>query len=620
MGYTQKLGLLAQSVFQDSSLNVGIGGAPSGSYKFEVTGTAKVSGITSLTSATASTSTTTGGLVVTGGVGIGGALFGTSATFSGLITYSGTSQILNAASGTTGYLYQYLANTTGAAYFGLERSTGGGLFTGSSNYATVLGSATATSLQFGTNGIVRTTITSAGDVGIGTTLPSGIVNGGGLVIYNSLYPRLILQNSTTGTSTNAYSGMYMVGNDMYVQNPLATLYLVTLAGSSVMTIKTTGNVLITAGNGTYPASNSTSYGLQIFDNTTMAANVGGSLIFQGYKTATSSAGNFAGIVGKKENGTAGDESGFLGFLTGNSGGTFSEKMRITSAGDVAINDTTANTYAKMQVTATSGATFALANPSAAAAGVGSSIWFYGTTGYNTQGVISTGYDGTSNVYAYMTFSTRGPSTTERMRIASGGQVYIGTTTGNRQLNVFESIGVRVNQTGTEQEIFFLGRTGSGVNDGLFTIADNNVRKVNIAANNARGGDTYFNGGGNVAIGTDTPSYKLHVNGTAYATGAAGALSDIRHKNNVLDINAGLDAVMLLRPVSYLWNDDFITDNGMQGLHFGFIAQEVKEILPDVILEQNNEEKTLGLKYNEIIPVLVKAIQELTQKVNALENK
>ena len=32
-----------------------------------------------------------------------------------------------------------------------------------------------------------------------------------------------------------------------------------------------------------------------------------------------------------------------------------------------------------------------------------------------------------------------------------------------------------------------------------------VRKVNIAANNSIGGDTYFNGGGNVAIGTDTAS-------------------------------------------------------------------------------------------------------------------
>jgi hypothetical protein len=91
-----------------------------------------------------------------------GALSGTSATFSGLITYSGTSQILNAASGTTGYLYQYLQNTGGSAYFGLERNTGGGLFTNSTAYSTVLGSANATDLHLGSNGIVRLTIASTG--------------------------------------------------------------------------------------------------------------------------------------------------------------------------------------------------------------------------------------------------------------------------------------------------------------------------------------------------------------------------------------------------------------------------------------------------------------------------
>ena len=44
MGLTQKLGTLPIAVYTDTSNNVGIGGAPSGSYKFEVTGTAKVSG------------------------------------------------------------------------------------------------------------------------------------------------------------------------------------------------------------------------------------------------------------------------------------------------------------------------------------------------------------------------------------------------------------------------------------------------------------------------------------------------------------------------------------------------------------------------------------------------
>jgi len=48
MGLTFNLGRVSPSVFTDSSLNVGIGAAPSGTYKFEVTGTAKVSGILTL--------------------------------------------------------------------------------------------------------------------------------------------------------------------------------------------------------------------------------------------------------------------------------------------------------------------------------------------------------------------------------------------------------------------------------------------------------------------------------------------------------------------------------------------------------------------------------------------
>jgi hypothetical protein len=125
-------------------------------------------------------------------------------------------------------------------------------------------------------------------------------------------------------------------------------------------------------------------------------------------------------------------------ITDNSVG---ERLTITSAGDVVINDTVANTYAKLQVTglSSSNITLGLANPAAAAAGVGSSIWFYGTTGYNTQGLINAAWDGASNSYAYMAFHTRGPSTTERMRITSSGSVGIGTTTPSFQLDVFPGV-------------------------------------------------------------------------------------------------------------------------------------------------------------------------------------
>ena len=48
MGLTQNLGRLSPSIFSDASLNIGVGAAPSGSYKFEVTGTSKVSGVLTL--------------------------------------------------------------------------------------------------------------------------------------------------------------------------------------------------------------------------------------------------------------------------------------------------------------------------------------------------------------------------------------------------------------------------------------------------------------------------------------------------------------------------------------------------------------------------------------------
>jgi hypothetical protein len=223
-----------------------------------------------------------------------------------------------------------------------------------------------------------------------------------------------------------------------------------------------------------------------------------------------------------------------------------------------------------------------------------------------MGYTSGGYNGNFGVVKMQTY---------------GGVVNIGTTTGEvRTLNVAYGIGVRANLRGVEEEIFNVGNTGSGVNDGYMRLLDNGTVKVLIAANNARGGDTFFNGGGNFAINTDTASYKLHVNGTAYATGAAGALSDLRHKKNVLSTLKGINELMRLNPVEFEWNEDKITDSGMSGVHLGFIAQEIMEILPNSVLIQPNSENTLGLKYNEFIPLLVKAIQEQQVQIESLKSK
>jgi hypothetical protein len=126
---------------------------------------------------------------------------------------------------------------------------------------------------------------------------------------------------------------------------------------------------------------------------------------------------------------------------------------------------------------------------------------------------------------------------------------------------------------------------------------------------------YVSSGGNVGIGTTSPTYLLYVAGTAYASGAAGSLSDIRHKDKVQDLPAGaIDLVEQLRPVTFIWKKP--TDDGMKGEQIGFIAQDVAKVLPSVVLTQNNAEKTLGLKYIEIIPVLTKAIQEQQAEIAA----
>ena len=77
MGLTQNLGRLSPSIFSDASLNIGVGAAPSGSYKFEVTGTSKVSGVLTLGSTLSNGTYTytlpsaTGTLALVGGAGVG---------------------------------------------------------------------------------------------------------------------------------------------------------------------------------------------------------------------------------------------------------------------------------------------------------------------------------------------------------------------------------------------------------------------------------------------------------------------------------------------------------------------------------------------------------------------
>jgi len=100
--------------------------------------------------------------------------------------------------------------------------------------------------------------------------------------------------------------------------------------------------------------------------------------------------------------------------------------------------------------------------------------------------------------------------------------------------------------------------------------------------------------------------------TVFAANGTINTSDARLKNNINVLPYGLSHIKQLNPVSYQW-----IDQPEYGTKLGFLAQEVEQVIPEVV--HVGEEGRFGLNYAEMIPVLVKAIQELTQKVEFLEN-
>jgi hypothetical protein len=97
------------------------------------------------------------------------------------------------------------------------------------------------------------------------------------------------------------------------------------------------------------------------------------------------------------------------------------------------------------------------------------------------------------------------------------------------------------------------------------------------------------------------------NPTNYASlSAAGAwtnASDARLKKNIVDIKYGLADVLKAKPRSYQMN-------AVAGDFVGFIAQELQEVIPEVV--SGDPEKQLGVDYGSLVAVAFKAIQELKQ--------
>ena len=104
-----------------------------------------------------------------------------------------------------------------------------------------------------------------------------------------------------------------------------------------------------------------------------------------------------------------------------------------------------------------------------------------------------------------------------------------------------------------------------------------------------------------------------------------SLSDLRDKKEVVELSAGLDFVKELKPVEFVWDER--DENGKHDVKdFGFIAQDLKKTQEDAnlaevlqLVYEENPEK-LEASYGKLVPILVKAIQDLAAKVEVLEKK
>ena len=137
--------------------------------------------------------------------------------------------------------------------------------------------------------------------------------------------------------------------------------------------------------------------------------------------------------------------------------------------------------------------------------------------------------------------------------------------------------------------------------------------------------------GNIGMGTGSPTEKLHVVGNARITAMNGigdigadangvlqaATSDMNLKNTIENSPFGLNEILLLNPVTFLYNDtDRKIDSDVKEV--GFIAQDVFDIIPNAVSSTGTGD--LQLDYRAITATLTKAIQEQNSLIKALEQR
>lgn len=574
-------------------------------YNLDITGTARISGQLSLgstiTNATytytlpgatgtlALTSDLSSYLPLSGGT-LTGALSGTSASFSSSVTALN----LNAVS-TNPYLI--LNDTSGTAAGAITFQNNG---TQKWNLAT---QGTSNDLGLynngGTNSFNLYIKHSNGNVGIGTSSPIALLN-----IYGSTH--LQLQNATTGSASSDGTRIQLSGNDLQIINREAADIISYTSDTERMRITSGGNV----GIGTSSPNNK----LEIINGVLgVSTNQTGEGILYGriamYSTGAGNAYiNYGGEI-RSYSGAGIDQSDLRFYTSPNAGAT--ERMRITSAGNVGIGTTTPSSTLSLGTTVGK-KLLVYDNPTAGVyTGLGQDLAAGNSTDLFAHGVSNLGF------LTFGKIASNGTTYTEWMRINTSGNVGIGTTSPTEKLSINGSIAI----TGTDSTIrtsvnssLAMELNNATANDfqlkagGPFRVVNQAYNAVLLGISNT--GAASFSGG--ISAGT----LYLGSLGTGTVYSSSGTLtntnpSDKRLKDNITPITYGLNEVLQLNPVSFDWKND-----NNKNKQFGFIAQEVQEVMPEAVIDG----EYLGLEKDAIYTALVNAIKELKKEIDELKNK
>jgi prepilin-type N-terminal cleavage/methylation domain-containing protein len=257
--------------------------------------------------------------------------------------------------------------------------------------------------------------------------------------------------------------------------------------------------------------------------------------------------------------------------------------------------------------------------------------------------------------------------TEVMRIRQSGNVGIGTTAPGAKLDVGEAGASQCCATqvpnislaqpsNTNGRMSWLQFHNGGESEAYIRLAGGGTgiragqRRLEIGDSQGNFTSLTVPGTGNIGIGTTDPLARLHVNGTSQTNaiitnnaggylvdwpgGWSGGLavqdivgsatymsfniirSDRRYKKDIAPLAAEemLSGVMKLKPVSYHYKDP----NQSQNLNYGLIAQDVRDVFPNLITGKETKKDRLGLNYDGFIAPLIASVQLLKHENDALK--